>query len=132
MNDQETRVLIVDAGVRHAIDIIRSLGRRGIHVSIVVKDQRPPASYSRYVAETHHFPLDANNMEPSIDFLESLLRGNRYDAVLAAGLDGFRILSCGLDRLSTYTGVPVSSWPLFAVAEDKADTTLLAALILLA
>jgi len=126
MNDKEMRILVIDAGVRHAVDIIRSLGRRGIHVSIVVKDKRAPASYSRYVAETHQFPLDANNMEPSIDFLESMLRQGRYDAVLSAGLDGFRILSCGLDRLSAHAGVPVSAWPLFAVAEDKADTTLLA------
>lgn len=126
MNDKETRVLVVDAGVRHGIDIVRSLGRRGIHVSIVTKDRRPPVSYSRYVADRHVFPLDANDMMTSVDYLEILARGNQYDAILAAGLDGFRILSYGLERLSAYAAVPVSSWPLFAVAEDKADTTLFA------
>lgn len=124
MNDKQTRVLVVDAGVRHAIDIVRSLGKRGIHVSIVVKDGRPPAGYSRHVAESHVFPLDGNDMEPGIAWLESLARQNRYDAIIAAGLDGFRILSCGLERLSAHSAVPVSSWPLFAIAEDKADTTL--------
>ena len=126
MNDKQTRVLVVDAGVRHAIDVVRSLGKRGVHVSIIVKEGRPPASYSRYLAETHVFPLDGNDMEPAIAFIESLARANHYDAIIAAGLDGFRILSCGLDRLSAFAAVPVSSWPLFAVAEDKADTTLLA------
>ncbi len=124
MNDQQTRVLVVDAGVRHAIDVVRSLGKRGIHVESVVKAGKPPASYSRYLAASHVFPLDGNDMEPSIAFLEQLARQNRYDAIIAAGLDGFRILSCGLERLSAHAAVPVSSWPLFVIAEDKADTTL--------
>lgn len=124
MNDKQTRVLVVDAGVRHAIDVVRSLGKRGIHVETVVKAGKPAASYSRYLAHSHVFPLDGNDMEPSIAFLESLARQNRYDAIIAAGLDGFRILSCGLERLSAYAAVPVSPWPLFAIAEDKADTTL--------
>lgn len=124
MNDKQTRVLVVDAGVRHAIDVVRSLGKRGIHVESVVKAGKPPASYSRYLAASHVFPLDGNDMEPSIAFLEQLARQNRYDAIIAAGLDGFRILSCGLERLSAHAAVPVSSWPLFVIAEDKADTTL--------
>lgn len=125
MNPKQLRVLVVDAGVRHAIDIIRSLGRRGMEVSIVVKDARPPASYSRYVAHRHVFPLDSADMEPGVAYLENLARRERYDAIIAAGLDGFRILSYGLDRLSPYAPIPVSDWSLFAVAEDKADTTLL-------
>ncbi len=125
MNDKQVRILVVDAGVRHAIDIIRSLGRRGIHVSIVTKDAHAPAASSRYVAQRHVFPLNDADMEPSIAFLEALAQREHYDAILAAGLDGFRILSCGLDRLTPYAAVPVSAWPLFAVAEDKADTTLL-------
>jgi predicted ATP-grasp superfamily ATP-dependent carboligase len=122
MNEQ-LRVLVVDGGVRHAIDVVRSLGRHGARVSLVAKTNNPPAGYSRYLAERHVFPLDGADMGPSIDYLESLLRATRYDAVIAAGLDGFRILSCGLDRLSRYAPIPVSGWPLFAIAEDKADTT---------
>jgi predicted ATP-grasp superfamily ATP-dependent carboligase len=126
MNDKQLRVLIVDGGVRHAIDIVRSLGRRGASVSLVAKTEHPPAGYSRYLDNRHFFPLDGADMGPSIDYLESLLRAERYDAVVAAGLDGFRILSCGLDRLSRYAAIPVSGWSLFAIAEDKADTTRLA------
>jgi predicted ATP-grasp superfamily ATP-dependent carboligase len=123
---QQLNVLVVDGGVRHAIDIVRSLGKRGMKVSIVAKEQRPPARFSRYLDKAYVFPLNSNQMEPSLNYLESLARQHHFDAMIAAGLDGFRILSWGLERLSRYTAVPVSSDSLFAIAEDKADTTLCA------
>ncbi|MEZ4515564.1 MAG: ATP-grasp domain-containing protein [Chloroflexota bacterium] len=128
MADKQMRVLVVDAGVRHAIDIIRSLGQQGIEVSAVFKSQNLPASHSRYLKESYVFPLDANveDVEPSLAYLEELLKSEHFDVTIAAGLDGFRLLSFGLERLSPYTCIPVSSPKLFAVAEDKAATTIFA------
>lgn len=126
MTSKRLRVLVVDAGVRHAIDIVRSLGRQGIAVSAVSKVPNVPASYSRFLTKSYTFPLDANDVQPSLDYLEDLLQTEPFDVTIAAGLDGFRILSFGLDRLSPYTCIPVSSPDLFAVAEDKAATTMFA------
>jgi predicted ATP-grasp superfamily ATP-dependent carboligase len=126
MTSQPKRVLVVDAGVRHAIDIVRSLGRQGIAVSAVSKVDNAPVSYSRYLTKSYTFPLDANDVTPSLDFIEDLLKREPHEVTIAAGLDGFRILSFGLERLSPYTCIPISSPKLFAVAEDKAATTLFA------
>lgn len=126
MYGPDVSVLVASGEPRHTIDIVRSLGRRRINVSIISKRAWPPARFSRYLASAIIHNYENSPLQDEVEFLESLVSKQHFDVVISAGLDGFRVLSYGRDRIERLTKVPVPSFDAFSIAEDKAASTRLA------
>lgn len=120
---RKTSVLIVDGTPRHTVDIVRSLGKAGYEVSILSNRQFPPARFSRYLDRFVAYDMRDKTSEVALDHLETLAKSGRYDVFIASGLDGFRMLSYGRERLANYVHLPVPTFAQFDLAEDKASIT---------
>ena len=79
------RVLVLDGQYCHALTAIRSLGRRGIEVTVAAHKPHAMGFKSRYARKTLQCP--ASNTEPRefADWLLETLRRGRYDATLFFG-----------------------------------------------
>jgi predicted ATP-grasp superfamily ATP-dependent carboligase len=117
--------LVLDGHLRQAIEICRSLGGRGVTVDTLSKDHRAPAAYSRHVRNSYWLGRDTD-ADTYRETVAALCATRGYAAVLAAGLDGTRVLS----ELSEQDPPPLTtlapSPEAFRIAEDKGATVLLA------
>jgi len=119
-------LLVLDGHLRHAIDIVRSVGRRGFAVDIVSAKPRPPAGYSRYVRDSFLFDFGASLPSEGLKVVRGLVESRGYDVVLAAGLDGTGCLARSRRELELLTRVVAASPEAFCTAEDKHATSILA------
>ena len=123
MTAKNISVLVVDGTPRHTIDIVRSLGKHEISVSIVSSERYPPARFSRYLHEQIVSRSSSTILEDMADELVDIAGSGRFDVFIASGLTGFRALSYAAPRLSPYVRVPIVDFDKFTLAEDKGDIT---------
>jgi predicted ATP-grasp superfamily ATP-dependent carboligase len=79
---QQARVLVTDAARPSAVSIIRSLGRRGLHVIAADSDARSPGFYSRYTAERLRYPPPEESPEEMVEALLAAARKRRIDLIV--------------------------------------------------
>jgi predicted ATP-grasp superfamily ATP-dependent carboligase len=120
----EPRVLLLDAQLRHAVAIARSLGSRGIKVLAAAKERRFPAKYSRYVDGTVSFP-DGGTAD-ALDTLLSIVEQRRIQVVIAAGLPGNDLLCRYRDELTPHVLAPFNDHAAFLQLSNKEATMQLA------
>lgn len=54
--ERQVKVLITDAGYKHTLGAVRSLGRAGFHVTALSSDHRAVSFFSRYKRYGHSSP----------------------------------------------------------------------------
>lgn len=124
--DPPLQILVLDGHLRHAIDIVRSLGRRGHAVDILTAKPNPPAGYSRYARASVLLDFGASLPSEALKVVMGLVESRGYDVVLAAGLDGTGFLAQHSEDLSRITRLVAASPKAFAAAEDKHATMMVA------
>ena len=119
-------VLVLDGQYCHALAAIRSLGRRGVRVSVASNKSHPMGFASRFCARTLASP--APNLEPEryVDWLLETLRRQRYDATLFFGESTADLISRHRDSVQKHTGCPLPTRELFLTADRKDRVTRLA------
>ena len=120
------QILVLDGHLRHAIDIVRSLGRRGHAVDILTAKPHPPAGYSRYVRDSFLFDFCACPPDEGLRVVSALVESRGHDCVIAAGLDGTGFLAQHREDLGQLTRLVAASPGAFSAAEDKNATMMLA------
>lgn len=119
-------VLVLDGELRHAIDIVRSLGGHGFRVVVTSSQRRAVTRFSRH---TDTFIWDGggeHSVLERVGFVGELVRRHEVDVVVAAGLKGLQVLSEGREQLGEVTHLEAPSRAAFATAEDKWETVELA------
>lgn len=76
------RVLVTDAGRGSAIAIIRSLGRRGWHVTAADSDRHSPGFVSRHVERRVVYPEPAASPTAAVEVLLDVARDQAVDLVM--------------------------------------------------
>jgi predicted ATP-grasp superfamily ATP-dependent carboligase len=95
------RVLITNGNRRKALAVVRSLGRRGVEITITDSVRMPVARFSRYCSRCLYYPDPRLNPQAFDDWLLRELRATRYDALIALDEDVIeRVLSvrCEVER----------------------------------
>jgi len=118
--------LVLDGHLRHAVDIVRSLGQRGWSIDILTAKPRPPAGYSRYVRDSFLFDFGASLPSEGLRIVRGLVESRGYPVVLAAGLDGTGFLARHREDLRQFTRIVAASAEAFSAAEDKQATIMVA------
>lgn len=125
MNDRpQRRVLVLDGHLRHALAIVRSLGRRGIPVVVASHERHFPARYSRYVEGTAVLPRTAD--EKTLERLMRIISRDRIGVAIAAGLPGNALLSRYRRELEPLVRAPFNDYVEFERLSDKRTTVALA------
>src|SRR5215469_14124876 len=76
-------VLVTDGNYKHTLGIVRSLGQKGIRVSVLANSQSDLASYSRYCYRTEIAPKPTEI--GFVDAVLDILRRDSYDLLIPVG-----------------------------------------------
>ena len=127
MSGEKGNVLVMGAGTRAFLSVIRSLGRAGINVHVAWVPADDVALSSRYITEIHHIPFYSPLNGAWLDSLKELLRSRRFDLVIPC--DDTRIIPLQLHRTQLAdSGTPIYLLEDYAhmTAADKGRTCALA------
>ena len=120
-------VFVTDAQRRKSLAVVRSLGRRGIRVTVGEETGNGVASYSRYCEQAVVYPSPTRTPELFIEWLIDHVRRHRYTAVIPTNEQTLTPIAQHLEELSKYTVVPIADFQTYMTVRDKAQTMRIAA-----
>lgn len=112
------RVLLLNAAVRHGIVALRSLGRRGVEVTVEDSGRIDGASASKYAAGSVALP-PPDETTAFVDAVAAELDRRDYDAVIALHPGTIEVLVDAADRLEPHAGLPFPSADVLRAGTDK-------------
>ena len=115
------KIFITDAGYKHTLGAVRSLGKKGFYVIAGAPGKRAQSFYSKYCSECVIYP-DPRDETRFIDFLIEYLKVNKVDVLLPIGYIATVAISKHKDELLDYTKVPVADYQSMQIASDKYQT----------
>ena len=115
------KIFITDAGYKHTLGAVRSLGKKGFYVIAGAPGKRAQSFYSKYCSEYVIYP-DPRDETKFIDFLVEYLKVNKVDVLLPIGYIATVAISRHKDELLDYTKVPVADYQSMQIASDKYQT----------
>jgi predicted ATP-grasp superfamily ATP-dependent carboligase len=115
------KVFITDAGYKHTLGAVRSLGKKGFYVIAGASGKHAQSFYSKYCNESIIYP-DPRDETRFIDFLVGYLKKNEVDVLLPIGYLATVAISKHKDEFLNYTEVPVADYQSMQVASDKYQT----------
>lgn len=115
-------VLVTDGQLRSALAIVRSLGRRDVHVICGESTRFATALFSRYTDETVLYPSPVSKPEAFASYVEDLVRSRSIDAVLPVGHETTELISKHQERLTPFTDLPVPAHGTFESGCNKGKT----------
>lgn len=117
----EKKVLVTDATQRKSVPIIRSLGRKGIHV--IAGDDRPMSigSFSRYANQRAVYPSPENE-DRFIQWLIDSAKKKHFDILFPIDERTMEPVTKHLNELQKHMTVPVVDHDTFMIARNKAKT----------
>jgi predicted ATP-grasp superfamily ATP-dependent carboligase len=120
------RVLITDAGRGSAIAIIRSLGRRGVHVVAADHDPRSPGFRSRFAAGRVRYPDPARSPAAAVDALCRAAVAESIDLIVPVSDEVVLPLAAARERFDGVCALAIPSPAALASVTDKHATLELA------
>lgn len=122
------RALVLDGDSQASLAVVRSLGRRGVDVSVGSAKRGSIGAHSRHVDEAFVYPDPADEPTAFVDAVVAVLDGTEFEAVIPTRDDTTTVVARFKERLgATGTTVGVEDWERFRLVADKARTFELAA-----
>ena len=127
MRANNTKVLVLGDDHRMMLPIIRSLGRRGIHVHVAWCSPDNPARASRYIAQAHGLSSYVSGQSQWLADLNQLLEQQQFDLTIPATEAAVHILQTHRDDLVHSDRIYLLDDDAFRVVTSKSRTSALAA-----
>jgi predicted ATP-grasp superfamily ATP-dependent carboligase/thymidylate kinase len=124
---RQARVLVTDASRGSAVSIIRSLGRRGMHVIAADSEARSPGFYSRYAAGRLRYPRPDESPEEMVEALLAAARTRGIDLIVPVTDETILPLVAARERFAGVCRLAVPDPRALATSRDKMATFELAA-----
>ncbi|MFQ6002625.1 MAG: carboxylate--amine ligase, partial [Candidatus Zixiibacteriota bacterium] len=113
------RVLVTDADALHSLAIVRSLGRKGMRVSM--SSHRKVFSlcfYSKYCSERIIYPAP-NRSKEFIDFMLDQVRSNKFDILLPVRSTVTPLIAEHAERFRPFVNFVLPSFESMTIANNK-------------
>lgn len=120
-----TKVLITDAGYKHTLGAVRSLGKAGFYVIVMGSNRHSQAFLSRYCSKKLICP-DPRNEKEFIQFLIDFLSNNSVDVLIPIGYITTVTISKHKTELVPFVKIPIADYEKIQIASNKAKTMQLA------
>jgi predicted ATP-grasp superfamily ATP-dependent carboligase len=114
--------LILDSELRPSLAAIRSLGRKGIKVSVASDSPFAMGILSKYSHQRYMLPNPRNNATAFLDSLLKILRSESFDCVFASRTHTAYLLAQHQKELSSYTRISTPRLEVFEIAYQKEKT----------
>lgn len=115
-------VLVLNGHVKQSLVAIRSLGRRGLDVTVGSCRRWSTGRLSRYGARFHRTPDPETEPEAFLRSVEGELRSRSYDVVLPVTEATVELVVRHRSRFADHAAVPFPPFETLAVGLDKAET----------
>ncbi|MFH2027905.1 MAG: ATP-grasp domain-containing protein [Nanoarchaeota archaeon] len=112
------KVFVTNAQLRTSLAVIRSLGRKGIHVTAGDERRIAMSFFSKYCKQKVVYP-DPHNYGKLKIFMNSFLKKRKFDLVFPVWEDMTMFFSKHKDEFSRYAKVPVIEYDKYIRARDK-------------
>lgn len=116
------RVLVLDAQARNALAVIRSLGRRGLHVTAAEETRFAPGMYSRWTAARFVYPSPTERPDEFVAALLRHVRETGYSAVYPIANLTVRPIAAHYDAFMAVTRLGIPPPAILDGAMDKRAT----------
>src|ERR1700721_185689 len=111
------KVLVTDGEYKHTLGIVRSLGRQGYQVSVLVQDRRELAACSKFCSAVEVVPplTSANFAEVVLKVLER----TRYDLLMPVGYRSTLAAASNKEKLTSLTHLEIAKTDKIELGADK-------------
>jgi protein-tyrosine-phosphatase len=116
------RVLVLDGARVHALDIVRSLGRRGLSVSVAANVHDAIGFSSRFASAARVYPDPVAEPEAFIAWLHADIRSTGYDLVIPVTDVTSIPISRNLTKLSALCPFATEAFDKVQLVSDKSRT----------
>ncbi len=117
-NDKTMRLFLTDAGYKHTLGAVRTLGKRGIYVLAGSSTPHSLSFYSKYCRERVIYPSPRDEHK-FVSFLLEYMGRNRVDVLLPIGYLASTALSRHKSEFYGLTEIPVADCESMKIAGDK-------------
>lgn len=122
---QKIKILITDAGYKHTLGAVRSLGKAGFFVIAMASNKKAQSFFSRFCNEKLICP-DPRNEGQFIQFLIDYLEKNRVDVLIPVGYLTTVTISKHKEELLPFVKIPIVDYGSMQIACNKEKTMQLA------
>lgn len=116
------KVFVTDGYWHKTLSVVRSLGEKGIDVSVGESTRLSTALFSRYAKRRVIYPSPKRRPDEFLDFLENALKKERYDVLITPEESTLLLIAKNIKRFERLTRFPFAEHNLIAKASDKAET----------
>lgn len=116
------RVFITDAGYKHTLAAVRSLGLKGVEVNVGSTSLHAVSFYSKYARSKYIYPNPKNTPLRFINAINHLVEKGNYDVLLPIGYDTTVTTAKFKEQLIQHVAVPVADYDTLSIAADKIKT----------
>jgi len=120
-------VFVTDAGYKHTLGIVRSLGCRDLVVDVgSSSNDLQLSSFSKYCRMSFVYPDPKKEPDKFIHFIKKICEKFDYDVVIPVGYTATFCLSAKRGALDENIRIPISDFSSYKIAANKGETILLA------
>lgn len=116
------KVLVTDSQMRSSLAVIRSLGRKGLHVIAGEETRFATGSFSKYCKGRLVYPSPVKREKQFAEFLIKSVRETEYDAIFPVADPCLKPIIDNEEELSKYTTIALPPRRIFMRGYDKGET----------
>src|SRR4030066_900429 len=120
------KVFITDGYWHKTLTVVRSLGEKGIDVTVGESTRLSTALFSRYAKRRVIYPSPKRRPEEFLDFLENELKKEKYDVLITPEESTLLLIAKNINRFEGLTRFPFAGHNLIAKASDKSEVVKIA------
>lgn len=121
-----TRVLVTDGNQRSTLALVRSLGIKGIRVTVAEESLPCLASCSRYAHDTFRYPPPAADPDGFAERIARKLKEEKYDILIPMTDTTTYLVNQYRSEMESLTRLPIPARDTFERASDKGEMIRLA------
>ena len=120
------KVFVTDGRSRKSLAVVRSLGEKGIEVTVGEETRVALSFYSKYCARSIVYPSPRKDPLGFVEFLLQGVKKKHYDCLFPINDESLLLVARHRDEFMSYTRVPVARIDTVGKAFDKRETLLVA------
>lgn len=116
-----SKVFITDGYWHKTLAVVRSLGEKGIDVTVGESTRLATALFSRYARRRVIYPSPKTRSEEFLNFLEDELKKERYDVLIIPEESTLHLIAKNIVRFDKLTRFPFPDYNTILKASDKKE-----------
>jgi predicted ATP-grasp superfamily ATP-dependent carboligase len=116
------RVLVLGGEENPALPVLKSLGKKGIHITVASHKKTAPGLYSKYTTLRMISPDPWRDEKIYIDWALNICRSGMFDLIIPLGEKATLWIAKNQEKFVKYVNTPFPEIAVYMIARDKALT----------